>query len=147
VSVGSVRDDIADRGDIAVLVDDFYRRVFTDEVLGPIFVEVAHVDLSTHLPVMCDFWSTVVFRDGTYHRNALRPHLDLNARCELTEAHFARWRSLWTATVDQRHAGKRAELAKIQATRIAGAIRRRLPGAQASELRTLSSRHLEQGTP
>lgn len=147
VSAGSVRHDIADRGDIADLLDDFYRRVFTDEVLSPIFVEVARVDLSTHLPMMCDFWSTVLLRDGTYHRNALRPHLDLDARCELTETHFARWRSLWTATVDQRHAGKRAELAKSQATRIAGAIRRRLPGEQAREFATISPRHPEQGTP
>ncbi|MCE3556086.1 group III truncated hemoglobin [Pseudonocardia sp. RS11V-5] len=147
MSAGSLRHEIADRGDITDLVDEVYRRVFSDEVLGPIFVEVARVDLSAHLPVMCDFWSTVLLRDGTYHRNALRPHLDLNARCELAEAHFARWRALWTATVDQRHAGKRAELAKSQATRIAGAIRRRLPGAQASELLTLSPQHLERGTP
>ncbi|WP_433503702.1 group III truncated hemoglobin [Pseudonocardia halophobica] len=147
MSAGSLRHDIADRDDIADLVDEFYRRVFSDEVLGPIFVEVARVDLSAHLPVMCDFWSTVLLRDGTYHRNALRPHLDLYARCELTEAHFARWRALWTATVDQQHAGKRAELAKSQATRIAGAIRRRLPGAQASELLTLLPQHLEQGMP
>ncbi|PZS39424.1 MAG: hypothetical protein DLM62_08380 [Pseudonocardiales bacterium] len=53
------RPDIADRGDIADLVTPFYRRVFADALLGPIFVDVAKVDMSVHLPVMCDFWETV----------------------------------------------------------------------------------------
>jgi hemoglobin len=147
VSATSVRHDIPDRGDIAVLVADFYRRVFIDEVLGPIFVKIARVDLFARLPVMGDFWSTVLLRDGVYHRNVLRPHLDLNAGIELTKTHFARWLALWTATVEERHAGKRAELAKTPTTRIAGAIRRRLPGEQAREFATISPRHPEQGAP
>ena len=124
---------IADRGDIAVLVTAFYRRAFADALLGPIFVDVAKVDISVHLPVMCDFWETVLLRAGRYHRNALRPHLELNSTVELTAAHFERWLALWTATVDERHGGEKAELAKIQAARIAGSISRRLrrqPGAR-----------------
>ncbi|MGH3936859.1 MAG: group III truncated hemoglobin [Pseudonocardiaceae bacterium] len=60
----------------------FYRRAFADVLLGPIFVDVAKVDMSVHLPVMCDFWETVLLRAGRYHRNALRPHLDLNSTVE-----------------------------------------------------------------
>ncbi|MGH3985522.1 MAG: hypothetical protein ACRDST_23275 [Pseudonocardiaceae bacterium] len=44
--------------------------------------------------------------------------------------HFERWLALWTATVDERHGGEKAELAKIQAARIAGSISRRLRGSQ-----------------
>ena len=33
----------------------------------------AEPDLSAHLPVMCDFWETVLLRAGRYRRNALRP--------------------------------------------------------------------------
>jgi hypothetical protein len=50
--------DISDRPDITGLVTEFYRRAFADEVLGPIFVDVARVDPSAHLPVMGDFWDT-----------------------------------------------------------------------------------------
>lgn len=78
------RPDIADRADIAGLVTEFYRRAFADALLGPIFVDVAKVDMSVHLPVMCDFWETVLLRAGRYHRNALRPHLGLNSTVELT---------------------------------------------------------------
>jgi hemoglobin len=69
---------------------------------------------------MCDFWETVLLRVGLYHRNALRPHSRLNEQVRLTPAHFERWLSLWTRTVDERHQGKKAELAKTQAARIAG---------------------------
>lgn len=138
--------DIADRADIDALVADFYQRAFADELLGPVFVDVAGVDLSMHLPVMGDFWETVLLRAGRYHRNALRPHVALAAQVELTDAHFARWLALWTATVDERHTGTRAHLAKTQATRIAGSIRRRLHGGHA-EFVTIEPRPRRQGRP
>lgn len=140
MTAGTARSDIVDRSDIAALVTAFYRRAFTDDILGPVFVDIAQMDLSAHLPVMCDFWETVLLRAGVYHRNALRPHRDLNAQVELTAAHFARWLALWTATVDERHRGPTAELAKTQAVRIAGSIGRRLRGQPASELVTIQLR-------
>ena len=123
------RADIADRCDVAALLRDFYGRAFRDELLGPVFVDIALMDLDAHLPVMCDFWETVLFRAGTYRRNALAPHQRLHARADLTPAHFARWLGLWCATVDDRHTGPKAELAKLQGTRIAGAMCRRITGA------------------
>ena len=120
--------DIAGRGDIAALLRDFYGRAFRDALLGPVFVETARMDLDAHLPVMCDFWETVLFRAGTYRRNALRPHQRLHARADLKPAHFTRWLTLWCVTVDERHAGSKADLAKLQATRIAGAMCRRITG-------------------
>lgn len=130
------RSDIATRNDLALLLRDFYGRAFRDELLGPVFVDVARMDLDAHLPVMCDFWETVLFRAGTYRRNALHPHQRLHARADLTPAHFARWLALWRATVDERQAGPKAELAKLQGSRIAGAMCRRITGADASPLDT-----------
>jgi hemoglobin len=138
------RPDIADRADISGLVAEFYRRAFADDLLGPVFVDIARVDLSAHLPVMCDFWETALLRAARYRRNALQPHIVLDAEVKLTSAHFARWPALWNATVDERHAGERAELAKVQATRIAGSISRRLRGQPAMELVTLRSQPSDQ---
>jgi hemoglobin len=105
VSAPPVRRDIADSEDISLLVAEFYRRAFADDLLGPVFVDIARVDLSAHLPVMCDFWETVLLRAELYRRNALRPHVVLDAEVKLTPTHFARWLALWAATVDERHAG------------------------------------------
>jgi hemoglobin len=129
--------DIADRDDISRLVAEFYRRVVTDELLGPVFVDVARVDL----PVMCDFWQTVRLHAGLSRRNALRPHVDLTARIELSPAYFTRWLSLWTAVVDERHTGETAEVAKVRAARIAGAISRRRYGRSLGELSTTRLNH------
>ncbi|MFY9806763.1 MAG: group III truncated hemoglobin [Pseudonocardiaceae bacterium] len=137
MTAGGPRRDITDREDIAGLVTAFYRRAFADECLGPIFVDIAQMDLPAHLPVMCDFWESVLLRAGLYHRNALAPHLQLNTQVELTPPHFARWLELWTATVDERHTGEKAELAKVQATRIAGSLTRRLRRQPATELVTI----------
>lgn len=90
--------DIADRAHIEGLVSAFYQRAFTDPLLGPIFVDIAEMDLPAHLPVMCDFWESALLRTGSYHRNALLPHLRLNAKIELTATHFQRWLALWSAT-------------------------------------------------
>lgn len=124
-----IRHDLRDRSDVETLVREFYRRAFADPLLGPVFVDVAHMDLSAHLPIMCDFWETVLFRAGTYRRNAFAVHVDLHRRVALTSTHFAQWLALWTQTVDELYAGPVAERAKTQAARIAGSIHRRLHSA------------------
>lgn len=125
--------DLTCRDDVEMLVRCFYIRAFADPMLGPIFRDVAHMDLDAHLPVMCDFWQTVLFRAGLYRRNALQVHADLHASFPLSSEHFARWLALWTATVNDLFAGEKAELAKTQAARIAYSISRRLLGESGSE--------------
>ncbi len=129
--------DLTSREDVEVLVRDFYTRAFADPLLGPIFCDVAHMDLAAHLPIMCDFWATVLFRAGLYRRNALQVHADLHATFPLSSEHFARWLALWTATVDDSFTGEKAELAKTQAARIAYSISRRLLGESGSEFITI----------
>lgn len=137
--------DLQDRADVVVLIETFYARAFADPLLGHVFVDVAQMDLAAHLPIMADFWETVLFRAGLYRRNALAVHLDLSAREPLTAEHFARWLALWTATVDELYAGPAAELAKTQARRIAGSIHRRVQGRSASDFATISRRSSDAG--
>lgn len=127
------RPDITARSDIESLVTDFYGRAFDDAVLGPIFIDVAHMDLAEHLPVITDFWEVTLLRTGSYRRNALRPHLELHAKSALTTDHLLRWLEIWTATVDDYFSGPRAEFAKEQARRIAFSMGRRLLGEDAGD--------------
>ncbi len=135
--------DLRDRNDVYTLVNDFYRRAFADDLLGPIFIDVAQMDLAHHLPIICDFWETVLFRAGLYKRNALAMHVSLNARAPLTTEHFDRWLEIWGSTVDENFAGEKAELAKVQAARIAGSMNRRLRGRSGSDFETISTRSVE----
>lgn len=128
MTAGAATDDIAGRADIAELLRDFYGRAFSDELLGPVFIDVARMHLAAHLPVMCDFWQTVLFRSGSYRGNAFHPHQRLHEQAHLTPAHFARWLTLWRAAVNDRFSGPKAELAKLSAERIAASMSRRITG-------------------
>jgi hemoglobin len=129
--------DLANRDDVEVLLRRFYGRVFTDDVLAEPFTELREQGLESHLPVMCDFWETVLFRAGLYRGNALVVHRQLDLLHPLYAKHFARWLTIWEATVDDMYDGPAADRAKLQAGRIAKALHRRLRGADARELDAL----------
>lgn len=132
--------DLTDRGDVEDLVSSFYRAALADPLIGPIFTDVARIDLVRHLPIMTDFWETVLFGSDAYHRNALQVHLVLHARAPLDEPHFARWLELWETAVRERFSGEKADLAVVQAHRMAGSIERRLAGGSGSDFETIRHR-------
>ncbi|GAB3129227.1 group III truncated hemoglobin [Glaciibacter psychrotolerans] len=134
----SVRADLHNRDDVYALTSEFYRRAFADDLLGPIFTDIAQMDLDHHLPIICDFWETVLFGAGLYRRNALALHVSLNEKVPLRAEHFERWLDLWVTTVDGLFVGEHAERAKLQASRIAGSIHRRLQGRSGSEFETIT---------
>ncbi|MCF2529028.1 group III truncated hemoglobin [Yinghuangia soli] len=126
------RPDIGSREDIIALLEDFYAKAFADDLLGPVFVDVAQMDLAAHLPRLADFWETTLLRSGGYRGNALEPHRALHAESPLTAEHFARWMELWSAALEARFAGPVADRAAVQADRIARAMRKRLEIADGS---------------
>jgi hemoglobin len=132
ISQVTERHDIESRDDIERLVIAFYERAFADPVLGRIFVDIAKMDLPAHLPHMCDFWSVAILKQGKYGRNAFDAHYHLNQVEPLTPALFQRWEDLWHDTVDDLYVGERANLAKLQASRISSSIQRRLAHGQPS---------------
>ena len=55
-----MKNDILTREDIKLLVDRFYDKVQSDPLLGPVF---SHVDWPHHLPIMYNFWSSMLLGD------------------------------------------------------------------------------------
>jgi hemoglobin len=70
----SARVDLANRGDVEALLRRFYGQVLVDDTLAEPFTEIRMSGLESHLPVMCDFWQTVLFRAGLYGGSAVRAH-------------------------------------------------------------------------
>ncbi|WP_018179551.1 hypothetical protein [Jongsikchunia kroppenstedtii] len=66
------RTDLADRAAIEALLRRFYGRVLVDHVLAEPFQEIRAKGLESHLPVMCDFWETVLFGAKLYPRRLHR---------------------------------------------------------------------------
>jgi len=116
-----MKKDIETRADIDHLMNRFYGRALNDEVIGYIF-EIARLDLEHHLPVIGDFWETLLFGTGEYQkhgRNPLQIHARLNEKTPLQTKHFCRWLELFRATVDESFAGTRADFIKLRAEAIA----------------------------
>lgn len=120
------RSDITTREDCEQLVRAFYAAAFEDELLGPVFTDIAQLDLESHVPQITSFWETVLLGARSYGGGAFVPHYDLDQRTPLTPELFARWLQLWLATVDRLFAGPVAEDAKLRAARVAAAFSGRL---------------------
>ena len=128
------RHDIEERGDIERLVDSFYSAVMVDPVLGPIFTDVARLDLKAHMPVMCAFWENILFNARKYPGGMLMKHLVIHQHSSLKPHHFQRWLDYWVETVDLLFEGERATVAKIHASRVANMMAGRfqeIPGGPA----------------
>ena len=124
--VNQPRMDITDSRDVARLVNVFYDRVRDNDILGPIFDDIAHVDWATHLPRMYDFWESVLFARATFKGTPLLVHRALDRRTPLTTAAFDRWIALFQSTVDDLFTGPMAEHAKNSAVRIAATMEHKI---------------------
>ena len=117
--MNKVTKDIATRGDIELLMNTFYERLLADENISYIFTDVAKLDIKTHIPVIADFWETVLLNKNVYHNNTMKIHLELNDKIPLEKGHFDVWLKHFTATVDEFFEGDIALLAKQRARSVA----------------------------
>ncbi len=129
------RHDLATRAQIHDLVVHFYREVALDDLLGPVFGEIAEVDWAVHIPRLIDYWSQVLLGHEGYDGAILAAHRYLHEHEPLRLELFDRWYSLFAESVDERWAGPKAEEAKAHAARTAATLARRLLDADWSPVR------------
>ena len=114
-----MKKDIASRDDLLLLVTQFYKKLLNDDSISYLFTDIAKINLDHHLPVLVDFWDSVLFQTGTYQKNAMQPHLVLHQKSPLTKYHFETWLRYFKATVDELFTGGNALIIKERATSIA----------------------------
>jgi hemoglobin len=122
--------DIATRKDIEILIITFYERIKPDPVIGFIFTDVVKMDWATHVPVIVDFWETILLDNPVYTNNAMGVHYALNKKVPLKKEHFERWVQVFTSTVDELFTGPVATLAKNRAGAIAGLMQHKMNSSQ-----------------
>lgn len=111
--------DIQSKEDIELLVQEFYAKVRKDDMLGYIFDDVVKIDWDHHIPVLVNFWESILLDTNSYRNNAMGVHFEVNQKIKLEPVHFHTWLSLFDATVDEFFAGEKASLAKKRAHSIA----------------------------
>lgn len=124
--------DLDSPEEIAEMVRRFYADVAQDDLLGPIFNDVAQVDWSDHLPKLTAFWCRALLSMPGYSGNPYSKHLAVHAREPFTAEHFERWLSLFEDTIDTRWSGPRCEHAKSFARHVAAVHSRKIVGEPVS---------------
>jgi hemoglobin len=84
-----MKTDITSRADIDALMLRFYGRAMSDPIIGYLFTDVAKLDLEHHLPVIGDFWESVLFGTGVYAKHGRHPlliHKELDRKSPLDES-------------------------------------------------------------
>ena len=114
-----MKKDIENRGDIELLLNDFYEKAFKDDLIGHFFTEVVPLNLETHLPMIADFWESVLLDGRGYRKNVMEIHRDISSKSKIEKEHFDRWVQLFTESVDKLFEGPKAMLAKQRALSIA----------------------------
>lgn len=118
--------DIGTRDDLVILLKDFYGKAINDILIGHFFTEVIPLDLEKHVPIITDFWETILLNGRSYTKNAVLPHMHINQLSAMEKKHFDRWLLLFTESVDNHFQGEIAETAKQRALSIATIIQIRI---------------------
>lgn len=111
--------DIQNQDDLYVLVDEFYKKLLSDDSISYIFTDVVKIKLEEHLPILVTFWSQVILGTGGYTKNLTEIHLDVDAKEHLTAELFTIWLNHFYASVDENFKGTKSEQIKTQALSIA----------------------------
>ena len=80
--------DITNRRDIEKFIILFYQNVMKDTTIGTIFTKIFPLNLEHHIPLITDFWETVLLDNPVYTKNAMEIHYELNKTSKLEKKTF-----------------------------------------------------------
>lgn len=127
-----MKPDIECRNDIEKFVVTFYEHVKKDNTIGFIFTEVIKMNWEKHIPLIVDFWETILLDNPVYKNNAMDVHYMINKITPLKKEHFKRWVELFSISVDAYFTGNKATLAKKRAQSIAQVMLFKMESARSS---------------
>jgi hemoglobin len=103
-----MKKEIQTKEDIIFLIDTFYKKVIANDIIGYLFTEVVQLDWEKHIPVMYDFWDSILFGTMTYKGNPIVKHISLDKKETLKQEHFDEWLRLWKETIETHFEGEKA---------------------------------------
>ena len=107
--------DIENQIDLYLLVDEFYKKLLSDESIAYIFTDVVKIKIEEHLHILVTFWSQVILGTGGYKNNLTQIHLDIDKKEYLSPELFTIWINHFNTTVNENFEGLNAEKIKTQA--------------------------------
>lgn len=114
--------DIKNRKDLELLVNDFYDKLLTVDELSFYFTKIKSVDMATHKTFMVNFWENILFHTGYYEGNPLEIHKNLNSLHKVETDVYKIWIELFNNSVDNLFKGINAEIVKERAKMVANVM-------------------------
>jgi hemoglobin len=111
--------DLDSPEEIAEMVRRFYADVTMDDLLGPMFNDVARVDWGEHLSKLTAFWRRALLDLPGYVGNPFRAHALVHDKRAFTPAHLERWLILFHETLELGWTGPNADRAAELADNVA----------------------------
>ncbi len=127
-----MKKDVENLSDIKVFVDEFYKKVQVDELIGPIFDGMIQ-DWTPHLERMYHFWNAALFSVPGFKGNPFARHAPL----PISGLHFERWLLLFRSTIDENFEGPMAADTKNRAELMAKIFLSRLEDMRGSSKRVI----------
>ena len=118
-NIMAMKRDIKTRADIENFIKSFYEKVIVDETIGMVFTKIFPLNWEHHIPLITDFWETILLDNPVYKKNAMSVHFDINKIFPLQKKHFNAWLHLFDITLNEMYEGPITELAKKRAEGIA----------------------------
>ncbi len=122
--------DITTVSDVHDLVVEFYREVVFDELLEPVFGEVAEVDWAEHIPKLIDYWSHILLGVAGGTGPVMQAHRHLHSLVPITTELCDRWFVLWSEVVRQGWTGPVADRAVSHAAALMSGMAKHLFGCE-----------------
>lgn len=122
--------DLSTRADVHDLVVEFYREIVLDDLLAPLFDEVAEVDWTLHIPRLVDYWSWILLGEDRSIGSVTGAHRHLHRLSPIGADHCDRWYALWTRCIDSGWSGPGAERARTHAATLMAGMARHVFGCE-----------------
>ena len=122
--------DVQTREDLHLIMRNFYVKLLNEPEINFIFTDVAKIDLEPHLVDLVNFWEQILFNKGSYQKNVLQIHLDINSKLNFTQTHFSIWLKYFNSSIDENFKGQNAENMKTRALAIATVMQIKMTNRQ-----------------
>jgi hemoglobin len=120
--------DLDSPDEIAEMARRFYADVAMDDLLGPMFNDVAQVDWGEHLPKLTAFWCRALLGRPGYSGNPFRAHALVHRKRAFTPRHFERWLTPFHETLELGWTGPNTDRAGELADNVAAVHSQQLIG-------------------
>ncbi len=107
--------DIENQVDLYLLVDEFYKKLLSDNRISYIFTDTVKIKIEEHLHILVVFWSQMILGTGGYTNNLTDIHLKVDQLEHLTPELFEIWINHFNQSVNENFIGNNANEIKTQA--------------------------------